>query len=88
MIARLPATLLDGLVELPDGSFLVTSWAPRRVWRVLPDGRYREELGDFTFVGAASIDYDRKRERVLVPLVLANLVRFEPYAPDRDLSAP
>lgn len=78
-IAHLPATQLDGLVQLPDNSFMVTSWKPRALWRVFADGTYRKEFGDSSWVGPASIDYDRTRGRLLVPLVLANMLRFEPY---------
>ena len=78
-LATLPATQLDGLVQLPDDSFIVTSWVPRAVWRVFPDGSFRREMGDSSFVGAASVEYDRTRGRLLIPLVLANMLRFEPY---------
>ena len=38
--------MLDGLVGLPDGSYLVTSWEGRCVHRVYADGRWRVALGN------------------------------------------
>ena len=78
-IATLPGWQLDGLVELPDGSFLVTSWTVRGIYHVRPDGSYVLAFHQSDLVSAASIEYDAGRHRLLVPLVLANLVRLEPY---------
>ncbi len=87
-LATLPATQLDGLVQLPDQSLIVTSWVPRALWRVFPDGSFRREMGDASFVGAASVEYDRTRGRLLIPLVLAGMLRFEPYVLPRPNDPP
>jgi hypothetical protein len=77
--ATLPWSRLDGIVELPDGAFLVTSWEARSIYRVMPEGRVSVALHDASLVEAASLDYDAKRQRLLVPLVGASQLRFEPY---------
>jgi len=78
-IATLPHGLLDGLVELDDGSFLVTSWEAKGIYRVWPDGHFYLALHTPGMVGSASIDYDFKREQVIVPNALAGTLLIEPY---------
>jgi sugar lactone lactonase YvrE len=79
-IATLPTGELDGLVELPDHSFLVTSWEGHCVYRVWLDGRYRDIMHGADLVGGASIEYDATRQQIVLPLVLASAVRIQPYA--------
>lgn len=79
VLAHLPGAQLDGVVALPDGSFLVTSWTARAIYRVLPDGTHQTALHAFTLVGPASIGFDETRHRLLVPLVQANRVLLEPF---------
>jgi len=63
-LASLDASRLDGLVALPDGSLLVSSWDASAVFRV---------AGDSTSVAfedlrtPADIGYDARRNRLLVP---------------------
>ena len=80
-LATFPTSNLDGLVQLPDGSFLVTSWQARGIYRVWTDGTWKLVMHESGLVGPASIEYDRKRHRVLVPLVLAGALRFEELEP-------
>jgi hypothetical protein len=78
-IVTLPTGELDGLVELPDHSFLVTSWEGHCVYRVWSDGHFREIMHGSDLVGGASIEYDSKRQQIVLPLVLASALRIEPY---------
>lgn len=79
VIAKLPDSQLDGLVQLPDGALLVTSWTGRCIYRIEPDGSFEIAFRDTSLVGPASIAYDRSRGRLIIPLVLSNQVRIEPY---------
>jgi sugar lactone lactonase YvrE len=81
VLATFPTGELDGLVQLPDGSFLVTSWEARGIYRVFPDGKWQLAFHDADLIGPASIEYDPVRGRVLIPLVKASALRFEPYSP-------
>jgi len=64
---------LDGLVALPDGSMLLTSWQGQAV--------YRFQGGQYTTVAdsiqsPADIGWDPTRHRVLIPDMLANRLIF------------
>src|SRR5690606_23901033 len=65
LIAELPAAELDGVVLLPDGSFLVSSWAGEAIYRIDPAGAVSVALENIS--AAADIGYDDRRERILVP---------------------
>ncbi len=67
---------LDGVVPLPDGSYLVSSWDRQAVLRVGMDGTVTEILGDVE--SPADIGYDSLRDRVLVPLFEGRLVIVSP----------
>jgi hypothetical protein len=76
-IAQLPTSKLDGLVVLPDGSFLVTSWDAKGIYHVV-----KERPPTLVFqnlITPASIGYDASRHRVLIPLTKPSLVRIEPW---------
>ncbi|MEW5929029.1 MAG: SMP-30/gluconolactonase/LRE family protein [Gemmatimonadota bacterium] len=75
-LARMPAGRLDGLLLLPDGSLLVSSWQGRAVYRL-------DRAGGVAVVAAglespAQIGWDRRRGRLLVPLLQRNEVRIHP----------
>lgn len=64
---------LDGVVALPDGRLLVTSWADSSLF-VLDEGRVRKvAAGIFS---PADIDFSEKDSRVAVPQLMANKVQF------------
>jgi len=70
---KLPKGSLDGIVALPGGDLLVSSWDAQSV--------YRGRAGDADFKAVvenvkspADIGYDTKRSRVLVPLFQADIV--------------
>ena len=75
-VAVLPGTRNDGVVELPDGSWLVSSWDARAVLRVTGDGDVRAVIDD---IGSpADIGYDAGRHRVLVPSFDGDWLRIYP----------
>lgn len=70
---KLPKGSLDGLVVLPGGDVLVSSWEASAVFRGKGGGPWREVIRDVK--SPADISYDAKRGRVLVPLFDGNEVR-------------
>jgi hypothetical protein len=67
---------LDGIVMLPDGGFMMSSWGDSAVYRVGGDGKVTKPV---TGVEApADIGYDARRNRVLIPLFNANEVLIHP----------
>jgi hypothetical protein len=57
---------LRGLVRVPDGTFLVSGWEGRSVWRGFPGGTFETVVDGLE--GPADLGYDTKRQRVLIPL--------------------
>jgi sugar lactone lactonase YvrE len=68
----LPAGQLDGVEALPDGSLLVSSWETSTVYRVTADGTATAAVENVP--SPADIGYDRKRNRVLIPLFTKNQI--------------
>ena len=62
---KLPKGSLDGLVRMPDGSFLVSSWESNSIFRGSQNAPFQEVITGVT--SPADIGYDTKRHRVLVP---------------------
>ncbi|HET9621545.1 MAG TPA: SMP-30/gluconolactonase/LRE family protein [Kofleriaceae bacterium] len=79
VIAELPLGRLDGLVALPDGSFLTTSWLGKAVYHVSTTGEVRAVVNGADILTPASIEYDRARGRVIIPLLKANQLRIETW---------
>ena len=73
---KLPKGMLDGVVALTDGSYLVSSWEGSGIYRGKPGGDWTLALTDLK--APADIGYDTKRGRVLVPLFIDSAV--EAYA--------
>jgi sugar lactone lactonase YvrE len=71
-----PAGQLDGVEALPDGSLLVSSWESSAVYRVAADGTATAVVENVP--SPADIGYDRKRNRVLIPLFTKNQVVIQP----------
>jgi len=69
-IATLPAGQLDGIERLSDGSYVVTSWAARAVFRVSAAGQSRQLIGGLT--SPADLGVDTKRGRLLIPELTKN----------------
>ncbi len=75
-VTRLPGGQLDGVVVLPGGVLLVSSWAASAVFRVAPDGAATQVIQNVK--APADIGYDRKRNRVLIPLFNDNRILIQP----------
>ncbi|MCU1347563.1 MAG: hypothetical protein JWO56_593 [Acidobacteria bacterium] len=71
-VATLPEGLLDGLVDLPDGSILVSSWQGEGIYRGTAGGDFYPILAGTD--APADLGYDTKRHRLLVPHSSANEV--------------
>ena len=70
-VAKLPKGSLDGLVHLSDGSFLVSSWDGKAVYR--GKGNSFQTVVD-NVDSPADIGYDSKRHRLLIPHFMENIV--------------
>jgi streptogramin lyase len=68
---------LDGVVELGDGSFLISSWNAHGVYRLSPSGDYSAATND-TVQAPADIGFDVKRHALLIPDFLGNRVLIRP----------
>jgi sugar lactone lactonase YvrE len=75
-VATLPAGQLDGLIRLPDGSLLVSSWEASSVYRVSAAGEVQTLASGVE--SPADIGYDARRNRVLIPLFMQNRVEVRP----------
>ena len=71
-VANLPKGSLDGLVLLDDGTFLVSSWEGKAVYRGPAAGPFQTVLDNVN--APADIGYDSKRNRLLVPHFMDNMV--------------
>ncbi len=70
--AELPTGGLDGLVPLADGTWLISSWQGKAVYRGNFQTPFTAVVSDAT--SPADIGFDTKRQQVLVPLFLVNEV--------------
>jgi hypothetical protein len=70
------ASGMDGLLVLPDGSYLFSSWKDKAVYRQV--GNAKSQIIAQPLVSPADIGYDTKRHRVLVPIFLENKVVIQP----------
>jgi hypothetical protein len=70
---RARALALDGLVALPNGDFLVSSWDASGIYRGRPGGTFTLVIDGVK--APADIGYDPKRRRVLVPMFKDDEVR-------------
>ncbi|MGH2626833.1 MAG: SMP-30/gluconolactonase/LRE family protein [Anaerolineales bacterium] len=75
-VVRLPGGQLDGVEVLSGRALLVSSWAASAVFRVAPDGAATQVVQNVK--APADIGYDRKRNRVLIPLFMDNRVLIQP----------
>jgi hypothetical protein len=73
---KLPKGMLDGVVALADGSFLVSSWEGSAVYRGKPGDDWSVVLSDLR--APADIGYDSKRNRILIPLAMDSAVEAMP----------
>jgi hypothetical protein len=73
-LPRPPLGGLDGIVQLPDRSLLVTSWQANAVFRLTPGGQYSVALAGMTT--PADIGWDPTRHRLLIPLLTLNQIQI------------
>ncbi|MEA2329181.1 MAG: hypothetical protein QOE68_4140 [Thermoanaerobaculia bacterium] len=74
-VSTLPSGSLDGLIHLDDGSFLVSSWDGKAVYR----GNNNSFHAVVENINApADIGYDTKRQRLLIPHFMDNVVSIHP----------
>jgi hypothetical protein len=71
-IAEMPGGQLDGVVHLPDGTALVSSWKGNEIYRAPKRGDAEAILAGMD--APADLGYDTKRHRLLVPHPTANQV--------------
>jgi streptogramin lyase len=68
---------LDGVVELADGSLLISSWNAHGVYRLSRAGAYSKAVAD-SVTAPADIGYDAKRQVLLIPDFMGNRVLIRP----------
>jgi hypothetical protein len=68
----LPAGQLDGVVRAGDGSLLVSSWEGGAIYRVARAGEVSTLIDGLE--APADIGWDAQRDRVLIPLFMADAV--------------
>lgn len=73
---KIPKGSLDGLVSMPDGSFLVSSWESNSIFRGSQNAPFTEVITRVT--SPADMGYDTKRHRVLVPHFMESKVTIHP----------
>ena len=71
-VSQLPQGSLDGLVALPDGSVLVSSWEGNAVYRGNPGATFQAIVENVQ--SPADIGYDSRRNRLLIPHFMENRV--------------
>lgn len=74
-VQKLPRGQLDGLLHLPDGRAVVTSWVGQAVYAG-EDGKFEPLLK--AIAAPADIGFDTKRHRLLVPRSATNEVTIHP----------
>jgi hypothetical protein len=78
---KLPKGKLDGLVILPDGTFLVSSWEASGVYAGRPGETFTLAFSGTT--SPADIGFDRKRSRLLVPMLQKDRVEIFDWSAER-----
>jgi sugar lactone lactonase YvrE len=67
-----PAGQLDGVVALPDGGLLISSWEGQAIYRLHPEGVYSTAVD--SIASPADIGFDSRRNAVLIPVFTENRV--------------
>ena len=65
---------LDGLVQAPDGEFLISSWGANAIFKGPAGGPFETIISDVD--APADIGLDTKRGRLLIPLFKTNIVQI------------
>lgn len=88
-VTKLPKGMLDGIVQLGDGQLLISSWEGSDIFKGKPNGEFTEAFASLK--SPADIGFDKKRNRVLVPLFMGNAIEAwdaNAPAPMATLAAP
>ncbi|HEU4522837.1 MAG TPA: hypothetical protein VFT12_12595, partial [Thermoanaerobaculia bacterium] len=72
----LPAGSLDGLIVMDDGSFLISSWDGKAIYRGPATGPFEPVVENVE--SPADIGFDTKRNLILVPHFMENRVTLHP----------
>ncbi len=75
-VVELPAGSLDGVLQLPTGDFLVSSWEGKAVYRGPAEGPFQPVIENVE--SPADIGYDTKRDLVLIPDFNGNQISLHP----------
>lgn len=70
---------LDGVVALPNGEFLISSWPAQGIYRGKPGEKFELLLSEIE--SPACIGYDSKRNRLLIPQMKKNTVLVVELSP-------
>ena len=73
---KLPKGTLDGIIGLPSGDVLVSSWEAQSIYRGKPGGDFNVVVEDVK--SPADIGYDTKRHLLLVPHFMDSIVTLHP----------
>jgi len=76
---NLPTGQLDGIVQVSDGSLLVSSWEGSSILRGFPGAGFLANISGVA--SPADIGFDPKRKRVLVPLFMGDTLEIRTLAP-------
>jgi hypothetical protein len=85
-ITKLPKGGLDGIVRLADTSFLISSWESSAIYRGVPGGEFSELITEVP--SPAAIGFDSKRQALLIPVFMGNVVDVRTLPPLPLLEAP
>lgn len=75
-VTTLPKGQLDGLEMTAAGDFLISSWEGKAVYRGRPGGTFAPVIEDVE--SPADIGWDRKRQRVLIPVFTGDALVLHP----------
>jgi hypothetical protein len=85
-VTKLPKGMLDGIVQPGDGSLLISSWEGSDIFRGKPNGEFTEAFANLK--SPADIGFDKKRNRLLVPLFMGNAIEaWDANAPAPNANA-
>jgi hypothetical protein len=76
---RLPGASPRGLAAMPDGTFLISSWAAGAVYRGFRDGPFEPVITGLE--SPADLGYDTRRKRLLIPLLTGHALAIFELAP-------
>jgi sugar lactone lactonase YvrE len=76
VFATLPDKQVDGLRQLPGGSYVVTSWGARTVYRIEPDGKVQAVLTGVT--SPAGVAYDTTHDKLAITSMQDNKLYLLP----------